>query len=405
MQEIFILKPKNLYLLINVLFLFIVIEPAYLGRIEILNGVNRILKLTVGIFILLYYIVISIKKITIKGKMDSYILCIAGFEFLLLFSTIINAGSIAAWFMKCAYVMILAIYMQIMLTNDPYALVKALSIVLGMYVHINLLTRFLYPAGLYISDLEGYKNCWFLGYDNLSAIIIILSQIVAVFRIMKNKNKVMIWDKTVVISGIVFIFMQQIATGILAEIIFFGFILLMKISSVPGIIKKAKIIIIEMYVLFFLLQFFNLQQRGLFVLIFSILGKDTTLTGRALLWQKAWRDIFTDWSFWGFGIQNASSYVSRFGNVATTHFHCNYLQVFYEGGIIGEILLFLMLYYPAWNYDRSLHDNCSMVFLSGLASILLIWQVEAYTTVTTYFIIALTLLNYCNKFKPLINGS
>ena len=40
-----------------------------------------------------------------------------------------------------------------------------------------------------------------------------------------------------------------------------------------------------------------------------------------------------------------------------------------------------------------------MIILGGLTAIMLIWQVEAYFTVTTYFIIALTLLYYSDKLE------
>ena len=392
MDGIYVSRRKSILLLINVFAIFIIIEPVYLSRFAVLNIINLILKIAIGLCVLFYYFVV-------KRKLRPYFVLIACFELSLLLSTFLNAGSLNVWFRKGAYVLLLALFMEIMIDIDSRTLLKALSIVLGMYVHINLLTRIVYPSGLYVSELEGYTNCWFLGYDNLAAIIIILSQTVALFRILVSKGKMMIWDKTVIISGVVFIFWQQIATGILAECLLFLYCIFVRIHAIGRIIGKAKIIVIGMFVVFILIQFFNVQQGELITMIFGLLGKNTTFTGRAFFWQKAWKDIISGGSLWGFGVQDPMVYVKKFGYVACTHLHCNYLQVLYEGGLIGEILLFLMLYYPACRFDNRRKRYASMIFLGGLMAVMLIWQVEAYTTVITYFIIALTLLNYSDKIE------
>lgn len=386
-------RHKNIFLFISVIVIFTIIEPAYFNRIELLNSLNMMCKIMISACVVLYFIVV-------KRKVNLYLLLIAGFELLGVISTIFNEGSIYQCFKKGAYVLILALFMSIMIDINSQVLLKALSIVLGLYVHINMLTRILYPNGLFVDELAGYKNCWFLGYDNLAAIIIILAQTVSVFRIVVDQNRAMFWDKSVVISGAVFLFWQQIATGMLAECLFFFILMIMRNSDIRRMVGKAQIFVIGMFALFIFLQFFSIQQPGAIARLFVKLGKDGTLTWRMLLWQRVWKDISSRWSFWGLGIHDSLDYVSRFGSATVSHFHCNYLQVLYERGIIGMLLLFAMFYYPARCFDNRKKEYPSMIILGGLAAIMLIWQVEAYFTVTTYFIVALTLLYYSDKIEP-----
>lgn len=395
MYGIYVSKRKNILLFVDILAIFSIMLPNYLSRFEAIVAINRIIKWTIAVCVLFYYLVI-------KKKLDVYVLFVGGFEIYLLLSTILNSVSINRWFTNCAYVLILTLFVKIMIDTDPGTLLKALSIVLGLYVHINMLTRLLYPDGLFTDELAGYKNCWFLGYDNLSAIIIVLAQTISLFRMLFEQKMWKIWDISVVISGAVFIFMQQIATGIIAECFFFIYIIGVKSSIIRQTVGRAKIIVIGMFVLFILIQTFNIRRGGLISLIFDLLGKDMTFTGRAFLWRKAWNDIILgdlgDFIF-GFGIHHPLEYVRHFGGKAFTHLHCYYLQVFYEGGLIGEALLFSMLYYVSDRYDRSSKTYPSSIFLGGLATIMIIWQVEAYPTVATYFVIVLTFLNYASKVE------
>lgn len=392
MYKIYVSKRRNILLLVDILAIFSIMMPSYLGRFEAIVAINRIIKWAVAILVLFYYVVV-------KKKLDVYVLLVGAFEIFLLISTILNNVSINQWFTNSAYVLILTLFVKIMIDIDCETLIKALSIVLGLYVHINMLTRILYPDGLFTDKLVGYKNCWFLGYDNVSAIIIVLSQTISVFRMLVKQTRRKIWDMSVVISGVVFIFMQQIATAIIAECFFFIYIFVSKFATLRKIVCRARIIVISMFVLFILIQAFNIQQGGLFAMILDLLGKDMTFTGRAFLWQKAWKDIFSGHFLYGFGVLDTLDYVRIYGGKAFSHLHCYYLQVLYEGGMIGEVLLFLMLYYVAGRYDKSSKSYPSSIFLGGLTTIMIIWQVEAYMTVATYFVIVLTLLNYSDRIE------
>lgn len=385
-------KRRNMLLLISVIVLFTIIEPVYLSKIELLHNLYKICKIVIAACVLAYFIIV-------KRKTNVYILLVVAFKLSDIISTILNRGAIYECLKRSAYILALALFMSIMIEIDSRVLLKAFSVVLGLYVHVNMLTRVLYPDGLYVAELQGYKNCWFLGYDNLAATIIILAQTVSIFRIVAYKSRAMMWDKSVVVSGAVFLFWQQIATGILAECLFFFIVILMRNPAARKTVGKARLFVVGMFGLFIVLQFFSVQQNGAIAELFARSGKDATFMWRMNLWKKVWEDMGAAWPFWGFGVHEELDYMKKFGSVTVSHFHCNYLQVVYESGIIGIILLFAMFYYAARCFDSRKKEYPSMMILSGLTAIMLIWQVEAYFTVTTYFIIALTLLYYSDKLE------
>lgn len=395
MYRINLSKKRSILLFLDIIVVLSIMAPNYITRFEAFNAVNKFIKMSIGIIVLFCYLFFI-------RKFDLYVVLVTGFEISFLLSTVLNGGDIGRWWRNGAYLIILTLFMKIMIDIDAQTLLKALSMILGMYVHINMLTRLLYPDGLFVDEFAGYKNCWFLGYDNVSAIIIVLSQTISAYRILITKKKRMIWDKSVMISGTVFLFLQQIATGILANCFFYLYIILMKFPTMRKTIGKAKLIVIVMIGLFILIQFFNSWQGGLVSLIFSMLGKDMTFTGRALTWQKAWRELFSGNIIIGFGIHNPLDYVNLFHGKAWVHLHCYYLQVLYEGGLISMMLFLAILYYPALRFDHSKKTFPCYTFLSGLAAIMLIWQVEAYMTVATYFVIVLTLLNYSSKVERMV---
>ena len=113
-----------------------------------------------------------------------------------------------------------------------------------------------------------------------------------------------------------------------------------------------------------------------------------------------WDSIFPKHIVLGMGMQTAFEYIARFGGVKFfSHLHCYYLQVLYDGGILAFGSFVFLLLQVAKRFDKGEKDFSDMVLLAGFLVLLLIWQVEAYSTLIWYFFILLTILYNVSMFK------
>lgn len=382
----------------SVIVLAVMIEPAYISNAAAkwLHEIYRFLRYAIAAFVLIFFFFRHTKL-----RLNMLIISTVIFEGCLFVSTFTKGGDLHTWIRGSAYCVILLFFVQMVVSTSPAAILEATTIVLGLYVHINTLTWILYPGGLY-EDIAGKWNCWFLGYDNCGAAIIILSEIIALYHIVSARKWFNVWNWSILISGNFFIFRQGIATIILVEAVAIIFLFMVQCKAIRKIIGSARAIIIGMLVLFILLQFFSVQENTLFAIILNILGKDTTLTGRTRVWKMGWDSIFPKHIVLGMGMQTVFEYIARFEGVKSfSHLHCYYLQVLYDGGILAFGSFVFLLLQVAKRFDKGEKDFSDMVLLAGLLVLLLIWQVEAYSTLNWYFFILLTILYNVSVFKQL----
>ena len=177
-------KQKCLLIIYSAFVILALFEPDYIAT----TPVHSIFQIARYIAVLSTVFIFVIRKI----NLNALIIGTTIFEVWLLFSTVVNGAAIDVWIKNCAYVIVLTLFVQIVLEMDAHILPLTLSAVLGFYTHINTICRILYPDGMY-TYLSKYRNCWFLGYDNPSCMMIHLAITVALFRIVYYKNHYLIW--------------------------------------------------------------------------------------------------------------------------------------------------------------------------------------------------------------------
>lgn len=375
---------RSLLMIFTIFALCVLVEPAYIAATsESIHRMYRVLKIGVALITAFLFFIARI-------KMDGIIIGIILFEVELLLSTAVS-GELYAWFQDGAYVIVLILLMQSVAYICPTVLFNALSVVLGSYVHINTICWLTFPQGMY-RHAHGYWNCWFLGYDNIAVPIILLATFCAVYSITMHRNKWLLWDISVLVSGLSFIFIQKIATGIVSIIFFILMFLFALNKSFRNFIGKNKYIFVVMIIsLFFFIQFIGINGEFLKQILAS-LGKNNTFSGRTNVWRIAWNDLMNKGLFWGRGVISGAAYSRRFGLIWVTHLHCYYLQVIYEGGAVSFAIMVFLIFHGLSRYDKTLKKVSSIIFLLGLVTYMLAWQVEAYDAITRYFVIALSLV-------------
>lgn len=381
--------------LFSVLVIAVLAEPAYIAETQdSLHLVFSISKYIAAAFVLLLYFIR-------RPKLNGFILGCVIFEGLLLLSTIGNSANLRDWFSDSAYVIVFALFLQVIIETDPKLLLTSLSMALGTYTNINTLTKLIYPGGLYRHPTLGYANCWFLGYDNAGCVIIMIAITISFFRILLYRGKGMVWDWIVIIGGIWYTFSLNVATTVIAMISFFLFMIFTKFERIRVQIGNARLVIAGMLGLFLFIQFFFTQENGLFSFLFLMLQKNSNFSGRAPLWQKAWSELRGANIIYGFGLHSTREYVAHFGKFWNVHLHCYYLQVIYEGGLAAFGAFCGWLFHAAGRFDQTEHRYCTMTLLAGLLAILLMWQMEASSYLVRYFIIVLFLIYNAKEFESL----
>jgi len=157
---------------------------------------------------------------------------------------------------------------------------------------------------------------------------------------------------------------------------------------------------------------FNLQKEG-----FSLLGKDSTLTGRTYLWAEGLqRGLETPIlgrgfaAFWVPGEPKAEEYWLKFGIETRTgfHFHNTYIECFVELGIVGVLILAFLFLTNLWRSLRYVFRygmDMTGFFVFAMISMFFIRsfvEVDVFATFSIGAMIFFTLTPHLNR-QILIN--
>ncbi len=120
--------------------------------------------------------------------------------------------------------------------------------------------------------------------------------------------------------------------------------------------------------LFLALFFFKGQDMASVIL--SSAGRNTNLSGRTLLWSKAFTAFFES-PIIGYGFDDLAGLTKRF-RLLMSHLHNGYLEVLVKGGLIAGLLTFVILFraFVDQLLIKSSHRNNFILLNSGLVMVL-----------------------------------
>lgn len=359
------------------------IEPAYISSIRNMHliwSTGKIIVTIIAIFSIFIH----------RVKIAPWIYWFIVLQLFLIFSSIICNDNLIYAIKRSTYLVVLLLVLEVNKKRNYWLCIKCLWFVMSCYTIINLYTLFAYPNGLYV-DQTGYQNCWFLGYDNLSAAIILTG---ASLGIIISKNSISTIIKLLVIclnaSCLLYTVKLNMATAVIMIIAYVCVVITNEMIFHHSKKVTAVILTLTSIIVFGVLQFIGVSE--LFGGLFKLLGKNTTLTGRTLLWTKALRDIMAN-KWIGYGVQDGTVLTQHFNIFFAAHLHSYYLQVLYEGGIVGFALFAIVLFKSALSADRHKENAMYSYVLAGFFMILVAFQVEAYFSIIMIFVIHLHLVN------------
>lgn len=269
-------------------------------------------------------------------------------------------------------------------------ILKAIMFHCELCTYINLLTLVCFPQGFFSRTIEAYGSSqeWFLGVHNYFIVWLFPALIVASIykEVIGNKTRANILIISVVITAII----NMSGTG---RVAIFAYLIIMYL---PNIIKKyispmgsMITVLIGAFVIVVLQKFDFLK-----IIVVNFLGKDMTMNSRVMIWSNAIKMIEKS-PIWGYGYvseQNMPYYIGKISSIlwkGATHCHCQYLQVLFQGGIIGFLIYIMMLFCAIHSVKNCKNRKIVNICIISIAVFMIMGITEVMTYTFIYSVIPL----------------
>ena len=345
------------------------VEPVYFTQFVLIDTIFLYWKLaSIAIIIFVW---------GLCGKIDKVLGSLAAFLLLDCIVTTINEGNTSQMYINAVTLFAMAIMFMTVAKKGSYKFVKVVSTVFEILIIANFLTIVIYPDGLY--NFSSVNHHYLLGSRNVMMRTIFPGICFSIIRSKIETNKLSIRTIIVMIVAGVSLVLVWSATALVAYFLFCFFIVLFQKKGTPKwfTVKTCYLLVIVIFIAIVVLQLQNLFS----FIIVDILHKDTTFTGRTILWVAGMYNIARS-PFVGYGLESLETIAAKLYKY-TQYDSCHnfILDILYQNGIIGFALLLVLFISTEKKVDQCLS--------------------EKYKTIFTLFIFAYAIMI---NFEPFING-
>lgn len=329
--------------------------PTYLASVPFISCIYSILYIVATVWAVFSYVS---RKIAPSLIVKLFIL-LEGWFFII---TYFNGGSIGIAYKRLWLIPLLASIVDIF-SKQMKILLKSLMLHFELCIYINFLTVIFYPNGFFSRANTAYDATmeWFLGANN--NFVIWLFPAMCVVWLCKeyfgNDRRCYLLFGVIILTELV----NGSSTGLVGVILLF---LCINFKTVKKIITPIRSVVLA--VILFVVIVINRSYYFLEPIIVGILGKDMTFTYRIYIWDNAIKAI-GEKPLVGYGLLNNEDVVSMLGNAGNmilrgaVHCHCQILQIIFQGGIIGLLILILIyiisLKKCILNWDSKMAQICA----------------------------------------------
>ena len=135
-------------------------EPAYINvKISILDKIYQILL----IFSCLIITCISLKR----ARISKFTLITMIFEVVLIFICAINGNLEKNVIISGIKIISITLLINVGIIDSCRQMLKAMIILFEILILINFITLIVFPKGMYVNEVSGMTDNWFLGMDNI----------------------------------------------------------------------------------------------------------------------------------------------------------------------------------------------------------------------------------------------
>lgn len=285
--------------------------------------------------------------VTRKAFNYSFLLIIA-YNLILVLSTIINNGEVIEA-IKHALVILLVCYAIITILKDKLkrdVFVLVVRDITLIFFIINIVFFIIFPKGIpFITTDPKFPNFLYMNVNSTIKYILPGMCCSSIIDVKRNK-------KISICTGIFLfgVFYQALmiyftATAVIACIFVLVWIFFIANSSLFNS-KQIYGLIISVILLMEILISFNSQ---IVIFISKALGKGETLSGRTILWSNIVK-LVSKKILLGYGAISDLELVKTIGNFYGAHNY--FLDILFQRGILGFLILVFIISYPIYNYNR-----------------------------------------------------
>lgn len=212
---------------------------------------------------------------------------------------------------------------------------KALALVLGIYVYLNLASIILVPEGLYGSDELYAGSYWLLGYKNVMIRFLLPAVFINAVYAVYETGRYTLRTYLLVIAAIATEILVDCKTGLVGILIMVFMMIVFSRDKLPRFFKLRNGIIVVVLISAALI---GTNIIDAFSGVLSYLGETLSVYNRQLVWARAGQLIMES-PFWGYGLRTNQGYRDlinlSLGWTYFSHPHNYIMYTLIQGGLIG----------------------------------------------------------------------
>lgn len=268
-------------------------------------------------------------------------------------------------------------------------------------IFLNLLTILFFPEGLYLGEIPDIGCYYLLGNYNLFIVHILPALCVGyqllADRKIKKRDYIFLWISV----AVTYIFKRSM-TSIMGLLVFVVFLLFFNKKAWKKVFNPI-VYMVSTAVAVYLLVF--VQPQFLISLVSTITGKNLTFSGRTMIWSRM-IPLFSGHWLMGFGLQDTQALIEAVDFYHAHHAHNLVLQVLWQGGCIGVLLLIGILvitFHSLWKASDHKTARCYCCAIFALL-IMSIFEFYEYRAIFSMLVIFYGCCAYTNSLKDEKDG-
>lgn len=333
--------------------------PFYLGM-TILPIVSPAIDNILDYWMILALILLVGNELVIGIRVDLFkVLCFVYFA-VIIGSTVMNAGDYLRMIKIIAGIMMILLLMDYALEKEYSFYVDFMSKLTLVVTVLNLISVVLFPGGFsVVSGGRALNNRYLLGMDNRfcctlfpGLCFILLNDIRIYGKISRNS-----WIEY---GLLLFTFAYTRAIGsLLSVLVILPILMIIDTKYAKKIFHGVSYFIVQTFLAFSITFVRFFERMGALLAFF---GKDTTLTSRTYIWNKA-NLYIVDHRLLGLGIESNAKVISKF---SIGHLHNQLLTIIYQTGYIGVtafLAIVAEIYLKLYKYRKHLEAQVVALIL------------------------------------------